>query len=270
MARTSKMNMIMHGDGHGGVHHHDGFINVNGIFEGRFDIILTNPPFGANVEESDIILESDVATDEEDERRYIREFGKLYSEAQAKVRAAKGKPIASLFELPKDSNGRVRKIKTEILFIERCLSLLKPGGRMGIVLPEGVFNNPSLVYVREFCENRAYVRAVVSLPPETFISSGASVKASLLFLQRFGEKEQADFNAKQKEAEAEVEAKYASETASETTRLKTQIEEAKKTPDSDKLKAVQKELAGYLKKMEEKSRSACTFKRTLFIPGFPL
>ena len=43
MARTSKMNMIMHGDGHGGVHHHDGFVNVNGIFEGRFDIVLTNP-----------------------------------------------------------------------------------------------------------------------------------------------------------------------------------------------------------------------------------
>lgn len=49
MAHTSKMNMIMHGDGHGGVHHPNGFINVNGIFEGRFDIILTNPPFGANV-----------------------------------------------------------------------------------------------------------------------------------------------------------------------------------------------------------------------------
>jgi hypothetical protein len=56
MASTSKMNMIMHGDGHGGVHHHDGFLNVNGIFEGRFDIILTNPPFDANVEPSDKIL----------------------------------------------------------------------------------------------------------------------------------------------------------------------------------------------------------------------
>ncbi len=59
MARTSKMNMIMHGDGHGGVHHHDGFLNVNGIFEGRFDIVLTNPPFGANVEPSDVVHESD-------------------------------------------------------------------------------------------------------------------------------------------------------------------------------------------------------------------
>jgi len=255
MARTSKMNMIMHGDGHGGVHHHDGFVNVNGIFEGRFDIILTNPPFGANVEESDIILESDITTDEEIERLYIREFGKLYIEAQARVRAAKGKPIASLFELPKDSIGRVGKTKTEILFIERCLSLLKPGGRMGIVLPEGIFNNPSLAYVREFCENRAYVRAVVSLPPETFISSGTSVKASLLFLQKFTEKEQIDFNAKQKEADAEIEDKYANEIASKTTRLTAEIEEAKKAHDIEKRKASQKELTANLKEMDQKKKA---------------
>jgi type I restriction enzyme M protein len=42
MARTSKMNMIMHGDGHGGIHYHDGFLNINGIFNDRFDIVLTN------------------------------------------------------------------------------------------------------------------------------------------------------------------------------------------------------------------------------------
>jgi type I restriction enzyme M protein len=209
MARTSKMNMIMHGDGHGGVHHHDGFINVNGIFEGRFDIILTNPPFGANVEGSDIILESDTITDEEAERLYSREFGQLYSEAQARVRAATGKPIASLFELPKNSTGkRIGKIKTEILFIERCLSLLKPGGRMGIVLPEGVFNNPSLAHVREFCEDRAYIKAVVSLPQETFFSIGASVKASLLFMQKFTENEKADFEKKRRAADLAIREKY--------------------------------------------------------------
>lgn len=50
MARVSKMNMIMHGDGHGGVHHNDGLLDVNGIFEERFDVILTNPPFGARVD----------------------------------------------------------------------------------------------------------------------------------------------------------------------------------------------------------------------------
>jgi type I restriction enzyme M protein len=140
MARTSKMNMIMHGDGHGGVHHHDGFLNVNGIFETRFDIVLTNPPFGANVEPSDKVLESDIAVKDSDERRYVREFGEPYKEAQARVKAAINKPIASLFELPKSDKS---KIKTEILFIERCLDLLKPGGRMSIVLPEGVYNNRS-------------------------------------------------------------------------------------------------------------------------------
>lgn len=42
------------------MHHHDGFLNVNGIFDGRFDIILTNPPFGASVEPSDTVLEEQV------------------------------------------------------------------------------------------------------------------------------------------------------------------------------------------------------------------
>jgi len=106
---------------------------VNGIFESRFDIVLTNPPFGANVEPSDIVREEDIFVTEEQERHYLRDFGDLYKEAQERVRAASGKSIASLFELPK---GEKSNIKTEILFIERCLSLLKPGGRMGIVLPE--------------------------------------------------------------------------------------------------------------------------------------
>ncbi len=199
MARTSKMNMIMHGDGHGGVHHHDGFINVNGIFEGRFDIVLTNPPFGANVEESDVILEADMSVPEEVEERFRKEYGDVYKEALARVRAAKGKPIASLFDLPK--SGR---IKTEILFIERCLALLKPGGRLGIVLPEGVYNNPSLAYVREYVEDRAFVRAVISLPQETFYSAGASVKASLLFLQKFTEKERAGFDKERSTTESVI------------------------------------------------------------------
>jgi type I restriction enzyme M protein len=246
------MNMIMHGDGHGGVHHHDGFINVNGIFEGRFDIILTNPPFGANVEESDIILESDTTTDEEAERLYSREFGKLYSEAQAKVRASRGKPIASLFELPKYSNGRVGKIKTEILFIERCLSLLRPGGRMGIVLPEGVFNNPSLAYVREFCEDRAYIRAVVSLPQETFFSIGASVKASLLFMQKFTEKEKAEFDKKRDATEEETRGKYKDVIEKKTGHIEVEIEAAKAARDTKRRKGLQDELRRFKREMEDR------------------
>jgi type I restriction enzyme M protein len=246
MARTSKMNMIMHGDGHGGVHHHDGFLNVNGIFEGRFDIVLTNPPFGANVEPSDVVHESDVTVSREAEKRYTDDYGNLYTDALARVRAAVNKPIASLFDLPK---GEKNKIKTEILFIERCLSLLKAGGRLGIVLPEGIFNNPSLAYVREFCENRAFIRAVVSLPQEAFFSSGASVKASLLFLQKFTEKEQADFDAKHAKANAEVKAKHADAIATEITRLEAAIAAAKEVRDAEKRKALQKELADYEKRI---------------------
>ena len=248
MARTSKMNMIMHGDGHGGVHHHDGFLNVNGIFEGRFNIILTNPPFGATVEPDDVIREEDITVSPQSTRRYLEEYGDIYREAQARVQAAKGNPIASLFELPK---GEKSKIKTEILFVERCLSLLMPGGRLGIVLPEGIFNNPSLTYVREFCEDRAFVSAVVSLPQETFLASGASVKASLLFLKKFTVDEKSDFDTKQKAATLEVRLNYAPEMEKEHTRLQKEIDEAKKERDTPRRLAAQKELKDYDKRMEE-------------------
>lgn len=248
MARTSKMNMIMHGDGHGGVHHHDGFLNVNGIFEGRFDIILTNPPFGANVEISDVVHETDVSVNRELDKQYVEEFGDLYKQAIGRVRAAVGNPISSLFELPKAENS---KVKTEILFLERCIALLRPGGRLGIVLPEGIFNNPSLAYVREFCEDRAFILAVVSLPQETFFSSGASVKASLLFLQKFTEREQTDFSKKNRKAQSVVKAKHAAHTAEEIKRLEIAFESARKVKDSDKEKAAQRKLRDLEKQMAE-------------------
>lgn len=208
MARTSKMNMIMHGDGHGGVHHHDGFLNVNGIFEGRFDIVLTNPPFGSNVEPTDVVMEEDIRVSDEAERYYAREYGDSYIEARERTVLAVNKPIISLFELPKQDDS---KVKTEVLFIERCLNLLKPGGRLGIVLPEGVFNNSTLSYVREFCENRAFIDAVVSLPPHTFKSSDADVKASLLFMRKFTEQDAIRYEECKKTAEQIVQAKYSDE-----------------------------------------------------------
>ena len=135
------------------------------------------------------------------------------------------------------------------------MSLLKPGGRLGIVLPEGVFNNPSLAYVREFCEDRAFIRAVISLPQETFYSSGASVKASLLFMQKFSTEEQEKFSQIKAQARAEMEAKYSPEIKVETERLSTEIErlKAEKMKEaSEKRISSQKELKAYLKVMEEK------------------
>lgn len=247
MARTSKMNMIMHGDGHGGVHHHNGFLNVNGIFEGRFDVILTNPPFGASVEPTDKVTEAQVALEPDVEKLYEERYGDPYREARGRLKAAVGSSIASLFELPKSEKS---KIKTEILFIERCLDLLRPGGRMGIVLPEGIFNNPSLVHVREFVEDRARLLAVISLPQETFGASGASVKCSLLFAQKFTDAQQSDYDRIKAESRNETDAKYAAQIDAERNRLNTLIENAKKEKNTESRKAVQKELADYEKRME--------------------
>jgi type I restriction enzyme M protein len=262
MARTSKMNMIMHGDGHGGVHHWNGFLNINGIFEERFDIVLTNPPFGAHVEASDEVEIPDDHEWEQSKRKYAREYGDVYKKAVARIEAAaqNRERIASLFELPKRGDGdkpakKIGKIKTELLFIERCLSLLKPGGRLGIVLPEGVFNNPSLAFVREFVEDHAFLRAVISLPQQTFFSSGASVKASILFLQKFTAKEQARFDKLQRDARSEMEAKYASEIERETKALIKKIEAAVTRSDKDARKQAEKELREYQAATAEKIRS---------------
>lgn len=135
MARTSKMNMIMHGDGHGGVHHHDGLLNVNGIFEERFDVILTNPPFGQNIDRNQLVSEADKFTNEEMKKKYQGKYGSAYDEALRQVEDHIGESLLSLYDLGSSST------LTEVLFMERCLRLLKKGGRMGMVLPEGVLNN---------------------------------------------------------------------------------------------------------------------------------
>lgn len=255
MARTSKMNMIMHGDGHGGVHHHNGFLNVNGIFEGRFDTIITNPPFGANLEPTDLVLESDVKLDTEVEKLYQDRYQHPYREARNRLWNAVGQPIGKLFTLPLNAQGKIGKIKTEVLFIERCLDLLKPGGRLGIVLPEGIFNNPSLAYVRQFTEDRARLLAVVSLPQETFVASGASVKCSLLFLQKFTKAQAAEYAALHKAAQAEVAAHHAPALQAERQRLADAIATAKKAKDAVAQKALKAELAAYEKRMAEQMQA---------------
>lgn len=148
-ARTAKMNMIMHGDGHGGIYHHDGFLNVGEITDDKFDFILTNPPFGMKTTDTNIL------------KRY---------------------------QLPKSDS-----ITTQVLFLERCINLLKEKGKLGLVLPNGLFNNPNELYVREYTEDRGYILATVSLPRETFLSSGADVNCSLLFWQKFTHEEKTNW-----------------------------------------------------------------------------
>ena len=139
------MNMIMHGDGHVGVYQHDGLLNVGRIKENMFDVILINPPFGIHVDRTMKVTED-------------------------------GQSISSLYEL-NSSNA-------EILFIERTINLLKPGGRAALVLPEGIFNNSSNSKVRQFVEERAQILSIISIPADVFLSSGANIKPSILIIKK--------------------------------------------------------------------------------------
>ncbi len=205
MARTSKMNMIMHGDGHGGVHHHDGLLNVNGIFEERFDVILTNPPFGQNVDRGQLISEADKFTDEEMKKKYKKKYGAAYDEALKQVDEHIGESLLSLYDLGSTST------LTEVLFMERCLRLLKKGGRMGMVLPEGVLNNKNLQAVSEYFEGKAKIILICSIPQDVFIAAGATVKPSLVFMRRFTNDEESEYANCKSEALAEVTALHQAE-----------------------------------------------------------
>lgn len=148
MARVSKMNMIMHWDGHNWIHHHDWLLNINEISEDKFDIILANPPFWARVSK------------------------------ESKIEWT-NKTILSLYNVWKFS------ALTEVLFMERNLRLLKAGWRMWIVLPEWVLNNSNLQKVRDYFEWKAKIILITSIPQDVFIASWATVKPSLVFLKKF-------------------------------------------------------------------------------------
>lgn len=241
MARTAKMNMIMHGDGHGGVHHHDGLLNVNGIWEGRFDVILTNPPFGARIDKELKITEADRFTDIEKIKAYEKRYGKEnYDNALKQVNDHINQPILDLFQIGKFSG------LTEVLFIERCLNLLKPGGRMGIVLPESVLNNTNLQKVRDFVESKAKILLIVSIPQDVFMAAGATVKPSLLFFKKFTEDEAEEYNRICIQASHEVEAKYDEEMTDIDAKLAKRGKEALSKDEKKSFRARKKELVALI------------------------
>jgi len=163
IARVAKMNMILHGDGHTNIVCTDALTpqvslkQLNrGLRFGEFDVVLTNPPFGASVR-----LE---------ERPFLSTF-----EFLGNTRTARGKLT------PRKTQS------SEVIFIERVWHLLRPGtGRSGIVLPDGVLTNSRLSYVRKFILDQFQVLAVVSLPVSAFAHYGAGVKASIVFLRKLG------------------------------------------------------------------------------------
>ncbi len=170
IARVAKMNMILHDDGHTNVISADALDSMQqirklnpGFGEGRFDLVLTNPPFGAQVKAT--------------ERPYLGD----YDLGNQTSKSGKSKP----------RNNQ----KTEILFLERIWHFLKPGtGQAAVVLPDGILTNSSLQYVRDFLLERFQLLAVVSLPQTAFAHYGAGVKASLVFIRKRTEDETPDDN----------------------------------------------------------------------------
>lgn len=231
-ARTAKMNMIMRGDGHSGVHHHDGLIHVNGMLENHFDIILTNPPFGARISRDLVLSENDLDTNltklnklksRYDDKYlaeidYVEKYTAEQNELKKHIEEAKeisssgkenrrGYSILELFDTGR-KDGEIKSTLTEVVFVERCLDLLKPGGRMGVVLPEGFLNTMDLQNAREYFEGRAKLVLIASIPQDVFIAAGATVKPSLIFLKKFTEAEETEYKRIEAKVTDEVNAKY--------------------------------------------------------------
>ena len=133
--------------------YNDGFRRLEGLCEDtdtykdfKFDVLLANPPFAGDRSDSQII---------------------------------------SLYELGHNDKGKLRdNVGRDVLFIERNISFLKPGGRMAVVLPQGRFNNASDKYIRDFIARNCRILAVVGLHPNTFLEH-TGTKTSVLFVQKW-------------------------------------------------------------------------------------
>ena len=127
-----------------------------------FDVALTNPPFGSKI-------------------------------------PVKGEEVLKQFDLGHSFKldkkiGKYKKHKLlqkqapQILFIERCLQLLKPNGKLAIVLPDGILGNDSLLYLREWILEKAQILAVVDVPIETFMPY-TSTKTSIIIMRKLNPSE---------------------------------------------------------------------------------
>lgn len=155
----------------------------------QFDILMANPPFAGDIRETRILARYDLA------RKVIYERIK---NCPSGVTPIVGEPTFDMAinnsaeTIYKFSDGTFRKVKLgqndkmerDVLFIERNIDFLKPGGRMAIVLPQGKFNNSSDKYIREYIASRCRILAVVGLHGNVF-KPHTGTKTSVMFLQKW-------------------------------------------------------------------------------------
>jgi len=165
LAKVSKAYMAIIGDGKSGIVCEDSLENPQNwsdatrqkIHLGNFSVLLTNPPFGAKIPVSG-----------EDKLKQF-ELGHKWKQNRKIGEWEKGKI--------KDKEA------PQILFIERCLQLLEDGGRMAIVLPDGIYGNNQLGYIRKWLLERVKIVAIIDLPTETFMPN-TPTKTTIIILQK--------------------------------------------------------------------------------------
>jgi len=166
LAKVTKAYMAIVGDGRGGIFCENSLEPPNNwhtrtqekISLNSFDILLTNPPFGSKIPIR--------------EREILEQFNLGYKWKKKR----KG-------EIWEKKHILQEKQPPQILFIERCLELLRPGGKMAIVLPDGVLGGSRVGYIAHYIRKNAKVLALVDCPKETF-QPFVSTKTHLVFLQK--------------------------------------------------------------------------------------
>jgi len=167
ISRTAKMNMIIHDDGHTNVISSDGLIKSDVMIErsgnkgfkyDTFDFIITNPPFGSTIKQT--------------ESAYLQHY-------------SFGNSDVSWLDTKNSAVKERANQSTEVLFIEQNYYFLKEGGFLAIVIPDGILTNSSMQYVRDRIEEWYRIVAVISMPQTAFSHTGAGVKSSVLFLRKW-------------------------------------------------------------------------------------
>lgn len=179
LAKVCKAYMALVGDGRGGVFCANSLESfkdwteamLQKIRPGSFDVVLTNPPFGKK-----IVVKGD----------------KILSQFDLGHKWKRNKQTKALEETETLHDDQ----PPQILFLERCLQLLKPGGRLGIVLPEAVFGMPTYEYVVSWLRGQVKIRGVVSMPEALFKTSGKGgthAKVCVLFVENTKPKKDEDY-----------------------------------------------------------------------------
>lgn len=165
LSKVAKAYMAIIGDGKSGIFCEDsldkpenwGTMTKTKIHLGDFSVLLTNPPFGSKIP----------VRGEEKLKQF--ELGHKWKLNKKTGEWEKGKL--------KDKEA------PQILFIERCLQLLKDGGRMAVVLPDGIYGNNQLGYIRKLLMKQARIAAIIDVPIETF-QPNTGTKTSIMIIQK--------------------------------------------------------------------------------------